>query len=140
MSVKYTLLSVLLVVFCVIGCKTSNAPVATVGMFKVAILYPNEEGKSFDMDYYEKTHMPMVAALLGDNLKFYEIDKGVAGRTPNDKLPFVAVGYFYIQNVADYGKAIAENREVVLNDIKKYTDIQPIINISEIRQLVVKGK
>jgi hypothetical protein len=56
-----------------LSCKTSqvshpSAP--TVGMFKVAILYPNGDDKTFDMDYYEKKHMPMVAGFLGTNLKF----------------------------------------------------------------------
>ena len=85
-----------------IGCKTSqlNHSSPEAGMFKVAILYPNGEDKTFDMDYYEKKHMPMVAGFLGKNLKFYEIDKGIAGRTPNDKVPFVAIGYFYINDVA----------------------------------------
>ena len=105
-------------------------------MFKVAILYPNGEDKTFDMDYYEKKHMPMVARFLGKNLKFYEIDKGIAGRTPNDKVPFVAIGYFYIYDVADYNKAIAQNRDAVVSDFKNYTNIQPVILISEIRQLV----
>jgi len=50
-----------------------------IGMFKIAILYPNGEDKTFDMDYYEKKHMLMVAGFLGGNLKFYEIDKGIAG-------------------------------------------------------------
>lgn len=44
-------------------------------MFKVAILYPNGEEKTFDMDYYEKTHIPMVAGLLGKNLKFMKLIK-----------------------------------------------------------------
>jgi len=105
-------------------------------MFKVAILYPNGEDKTFDMDYYEKKHMQMVAGLLGKNLRFYEIDKGIAGRTPNDKVPFVAIGYFYINDVNEYNKAIAQNIDAILNDIKKYTNIQPIIQISEIKHLV----
>ena len=104
-------------------------------MFKVTILYPNDEGKTFDMDYYEKKHMPMVAGFLGKNLKFYEIDKGIAGRTPTDKVPYLAVGYFYIKDVAEYGKAIAQNRDAVISDIKNYTNIQPVIQISEVRQL-----
>lgn len=104
-------------------------------MFKVAILYPNGEGKTFDMDYYEKNHMPMMAGLLGKNLKFYEIDKGIAGRTPTDKVPFVTMGYFYIIDVAEYNKAIIQNKDAIINDIKKYTNIQPIIQISEIKQL-----
>jgi uncharacterized protein (TIGR02118 family) len=104
-------------------------------LFKVAILYPNGEGKTFDMDYYEAKHMPMVAAILGKNLKFYEIDKGIAGRTPNDKLPYLAVGYFYVKDIAAYNQAIAQNRDAVVNDIKNYTNIQPIIQISEVKHI-----
>lgn len=104
------------------------------GMFKVAILYPNGEDKTFDMEYYEKKHMPMVAGFLGKNLKFYEIDKGIAGRTPNDKAPFLAIGYFYINDLAEYNKAIGQNRDTIVNDIKKYTNIQPVIQVSETKQ------
>ena len=120
-----------------ISCKTSQLKHSTpeTGMFKVAILYPNGEDKTFDMDYYEKKHMPMVAGFLGKNLKFYEIDKGIAGRTPNDKVPFVTIGYFYISDVAEYNKAIAQNRDAVISDFKNYTNIQPVVQISEIKQL-----
>jgi len=104
-------------------------------LFKIAILYPNGEEKTFDMDYYEHKHMPMVAGLLGKNLQFYEIDKGISGRTPSDKLPYVAVGYFYVKDVAEYNKVIAQNREAVINDIKNYTNIQPVIQISEVRHI-----
>jgi uncharacterized protein (TIGR02118 family) len=121
-----------------ISCKTSqvkHSPTPETGMFKVTILYPNGEDKTFDMDYYEKKHMPMVAGFLGKNLKFYEIDKGIAGRTPNDKVPFVAIGYFYINDVAEYSKAIAQNIDAVINDIKNYTNIQPVVQISEIKHV-----
>ena len=122
-----------------LSCKTSQMSypsTPTVGMFKVAILYPNGDDKTFDMDYYEKKHMPMVAGFLGNNLKFYEIDKGIAGRAPNDKVPFVAIGYFYISDIAEYNKAIAQNRDAVINDFKNYTNVQPVVQINEIKQLV----
>ena len=130
-----------LLIFALIGlisCKTSQlkqSSTAETGMFKVEILYPNGEDKTFDMDYYEKKHMPMMAGLLGKNLNLYEIDKGIAGRTPNDKVPFVAVGYFYINDVTEYNKVIGQNITAILKDIEKYTNIQPTIQISEIRQL-----
>ena len=111
-----------------------------VGMFKVAILYPNGEDKTFDLDYYEKKHMPMVAGFLGKNLEFYEITNGIAGRTPNDKVPFVAIGYFYINDVAEYNKAIAQNRDAIINDFKNYTNIQPVVQISEIKHLGYNNK
>jgi uncharacterized protein (TIGR02118 family) len=120
------------------SCKTSKinqSAIPKAGMLKVAILYPNGEDKTFDLDYYEKTHMPMMAGLLGKNLNFYEIDKGISGRTPTDKVPFVAIGYFYINDVAEYNKVIGENITAIRADIAKYTNIQPTIQISEIRQL-----
>jgi uncharacterized protein (TIGR02118 family) len=121
-----------------ISCKTSqmkNSATLKTGMFKVEILYPNGDDKTFDMDYYENKHMPMMAGFIGKNLFFYEIDKGMAGRTPNDKVPFQAIGYFYINDAAEYNKVIAQNIDTILNDVKKYTNIQPIIQISEIKQL-----
>jgi uncharacterized protein (TIGR02118 family) len=139
MARTLTFITLIFVLAGLISCKTSqvsNPSVPTAGMIKVAILYPNGDDKTFDMDYYEKKHMPMVAGLLGKNLFFYEIDKGIAGRTPNDKVPFVAVGYFYISDIAEYNKAIAQNREAVISDIKKYTNIQPVIQISEIKQVI----
>lgn len=135
-KIKFFLLIFILAVL--IGCKTSQVKQSSateIGMFKVAILYPAGDDKTFDMDYYEKKHMPMVAGFLGKNLKFYEIDKGIGGRTPNDKAPFVAAGYFFIADVAEYNKAIAQNRDAVINDIKNYTNIQPVIQVSEVKQV-----
>jgi uncharacterized protein (TIGR02118 family) len=112
-----------------------NGPDIEAGLFKVAIMYPTGKDKTFDMDYYEKSHMPMMATLLGKNLKFYEIDKGISGRTPKDEPPFVAVGYFYCHDIAEYNQSIAKNIDTILNDIKKYTNIQPVILISEIKDV-----
>ena len=130
--------SILLIVAitAVASCKTSQpkqSSTTEVGTFKVAILYPSGDDKNFDMDYYEKKHMPMVAGFIGKNLKFYEIDKGIAGRTPNDKPPFAAIGYFYITDVAEYNKAIGQNRDAIINDFKNYTNIQPVVQISEVK-------
>jgi uncharacterized protein (TIGR02118 family) len=131
-------LTTLFLLFILLSCKTNQlqqSAIPETGMIKVSILYPNEEGKSFDMDYYEQTHMPMMASFIGKNLRFYEIDKGVAGRTPSDKIPFIAIGYFYCNNLAEYNESIAKNRAAIMNDIPKYTNIQPIVQISEIKKL-----
>src|SRR6186997_1763476 len=72
------------------------------GMIKVTVLYPNGQGKKFDMDYYSNNHMPMVAGLLGDSLKLFEIDKGIAGRTPDAPIPFLAIGYLYFDRLSAY--------------------------------------
>lgn len=135
---KVKLLFFIFFITALVSCKTSQLIYASTQgneLFKVAILYPNGEGKTFDMAYYESKHMPMVAGFLGNNLKFYEIDKGISGRTSNDKVPYLAVGYFYIKDTAEYNKAIGKNRDAIISDFKNYTNIQPIIQISEVKQI-----
>lgn len=137
MAMKIKFLAILVLIG-LSGCKADQLiHASTPGneLFKVTILYPNGDGKTFDMVYYESKHMPMVAGFLGKNLQFYEIDKGIAGRTPSDKVPYLAVGYFYVKDVAEYNKAIGQNRETVINDIKNYTNIQPVIQISEVEHI-----
>ena len=104
------------------------------GMIKVTILYPNGEGKTFDMDYYSKKHMPMVASLLGNSLKSLAIDKGMAGRTPDEPIPYLAIGYLYFDKLSDYQNSFGPNAEKITSDIPNYTNIQPIVQVSEVLQ------
>lgn len=104
------------------------------GMIKVTILYPNSEGKTFDMDYYSNKHMPMVASLLGDSLKLLAIDKGIAGRTPDEPIPYLAIGYLYFDKLSAYQNSFGPNAEKIVNDIPNYTNIQPVVQISEVHQ------
>ena len=107
-------------------------PVIQTGMVKVAIMYPNGEGKTFDMDYYSTKHMPMVAGLFGDAMKAMAIDKGMAGRTPEEPIPFLAIGYLYFDQLSDYEQAFGPHAETILNDIPNYTNIQPIVQVSTV--------
>ena len=102
------------------------------GMIKVTILYPNGDGKKFDMDYYSNKHMPMVASLLGDSLKLFEIDKGIAGRTPEDPIPYLAIGYLYFDKLSAYQNSFRPNAEKIIKDVANYTNIQPVVQISEV--------
>ena len=102
------------------------------GMIKVTILYPNSEGKTFNMDYYSKKHMPMIDSLFGDTLKQYKIDNGIAGRAPEEPVPFLAIGYLYFDTLSDYENSFGPNAKQILGDIPNYTNIQPIVQISEV--------
>lgn len=104
------------------------------GMIKVTILYPNGEGKTFDMDYYSKKHMPMLKTLMGDSLKLLEIDKGISGRTPDEPIPYLAIGYLYFDKLSAYQNSFGPNAEKIVGDIPNYTNIQPIVQISEVLQ------
>lgn len=112
--------------------KKQSSAVAEKGLIKVSIMYPFAEGKTFDMEYYETKHMPMVAGFLGSNLVKYTIEKGVASGIPNTPLPFMAIGIFYIKSLSDYQAAIGPNRDAIRADIPKYTNITPVILVSEV--------
>src|SRR3954470_23774671 len=89
--------------------KKHNAAVTEKGLIKVSVMYPFAEGKTFNMEYYESKHMPMVAGFLGSNLVKYTIEKGLASGIPNQPLPYMAIGTFYVKSLDDYQAAIAPN-------------------------------
>ncbi len=109
-----------------------NSGVAEKGLVKVSIMYPFAEGKTFNMEYYETKHMPMVAAFLGSNLVKYTIEKGLASGIPNQPLPYMAIGTFYVKNLNEYQAVIAPNREAIRADFANYTNATPVILISEV--------
>jgi len=102
------------------------------GLIKISILYPYAEGKTFNMEYYETKHMPMVAGMLGSNLVKYKIEKGVASGMPNQPLPYMAVGAFYVKSLSEYQAAIAPNIDKIRADFSNYTNVLPVILISEV--------
>lgn len=102
------------------------------GLIKISIMYPYAEGKTFDMAYYETKHMPMVANFLGSNLVKYTIEKGLSSGIPNQPLPFMAIGTFYVQSLDKYQAAIAPNRDAIRADFINYTNVVPIILVSEV--------
>jgi len=110
----------------------NKSAVSEKGLIKVSIMYPFAEGKTFNMDYYEKKHMPFVAGLLGANLVKYTIEKGVGSGIPNTPLPFMAIGIFYVKSLSEYQAAIAPNRDAIRADFPNYTNITPVILVSEI--------
>ncbi|MBX2962759.1 MAG: EthD family reductase [Cyclobacteriaceae bacterium] len=109
-----------------------DVPKTEKGMIKVTILYPNGDGKTFDMDYYVNTHMPMVASLLGDSLKYFAIDKGIASGAHDTPVPFLAIGYLYFNKLSAFQNSFRPNAEKIRSDIPNYTNIQPIVQISEV--------
>ena len=112
--------------------KRQDSSVVEKGLIKVSIMYPFAEGKTFNMEYYETKHMPMVAGFLGANLVKYTIEKGVASGIPNQPLPYMAIGTFYVKSLSDYQAAIGPNRDAIRADFPNYTNIAPVILVGEV--------
>ena len=128
------LFSFFLVITCFAAFSQEKPNTASVekGLIKVSVMYPYAEGKTFNMEYYETKHMPMVAGYLGANLVKYTIEKGLANGIPNQPLPFMAVGTFYVKSLSDYQAAIGPNRDAIRADFPNYTNITPVILVSEV--------
>jgi uncharacterized protein (TIGR02118 family) len=102
-------------------------------MVRVTVLYPSGQGKRFDVNYYARTHMALVRDRLGSfGLVRCEVDKGLAGGAPGSPAPYVCIGHVYFNSVADFQRGMDKHGKEIMADIPNYTDIQPLIQISEI--------
>ena len=102
-------------------------------MIKVSVFYPDREGSKFDMNYYCKTHMPMVRQKLGAACKGVAVEQGIAGATPGSRPSFIAMGHLYFDSMEAFQTTFGPHAEAIMADIPNYTDIQPTIQISEVK-------
>ena len=102
-------------------------------MIKVSVFYPNEEGKKFDMEYYLNKHMPMVQQKLGDALKNGAVEQGLGGAEPGSRATYIVMSHLYFDSVEAFQNAFGPQSESIMGDIPNYTDIQPTIQISEVK-------
>ena len=102
-------------------------------MIKVSVFYPNSEGSTFDMDYYCNNHMPMIQGFVGEALYGVSVDAGLAGMEPGAPPAYVATGYMLFDSVETFQAAFGPHAEKTMADIPNYTNIEPIIQISEVK-------
>ena len=101
-------------------------------MIKVSVMYPNTPGARFDHAYYRDKHMPMLQARLGAACKSYTIDKGLAGGAPGAPAVYVGMCHVLCDSVESFQQAFGPHAKEILADIANYTDLQPVMQISEV--------
>lgn len=101
-------------------------------MTKVSVLYPNGEGKTFDMDYYVNKHLPLVGSLLGDALKGATVENGLGGAAPGSTAPFAGMGNMYFDSPEAFGAAFGPHADTIMGDLPNFTNIEPMIQVSEV--------
>lgn len=62
-------------------------------------MYPNEEGSTFDFEYYRDVHCTLSKARFGNALKGMSLDSGVSGILPDSNPPYHAVGHHLFEPV-----------------------------------------
>jgi uncharacterized protein (TIGR02118 family) len=92
-------------------------------MIRLSVLYPTMEGAVFDHDYYREQHVPLALRTWG--LERADIDKGVDG-------PYVAAVHFRFESIEAMNAALSgETSAQVSADVANYTNITPVLQISE---------
>jgi uncharacterized protein (TIGR02118 family) len=101
-------------------------------MIKVSVMYPNRPGCRFDHGYYKDTHMPLVKERMGSACLFYTVDKGLAGRTPDEPATYVGMCHIYADSAESFQAAFGRCAKEILADLPNYTDVSPVLQISEV--------
>jgi uncharacterized protein (TIGR02118 family) len=101
-------------------------------MIKVSVMYPNTPGARFDHAYYSGTHMPLLKARMGDACRYYTVDKGLAGGTPGSEPTYVGMCHIFCDSAESFQAAFGPHAKEILGDIANYTDLAPVMQISEV--------
>ena len=101
-------------------------------MIKVSVMYPNTPGARFNHEYYRDTHMPLVKSRMAANCKYYTVDKGLAGGTPGAPATYVGMCHIYCDSVESFQGGFGPHVKEILGDIPNYTDLAPVVQISEV--------
>jgi uncharacterized protein (TIGR02118 family) len=101
-------------------------------MIKVSVMYANKPGARFNHAYYRDKHMPLVKARMGDACTFYTVDKGLGGGAPGEPATYIAMCHIYCDSVEAFQSGFGPHAAKILADIPNYTDLTPIVQISEV--------
>ena len=113
-------------------------------MIKLSVFYSNKTVLAqvtnpqvfvpkFDLNYFCNTHIPLVEQKLGTALKGVSVEHGLSGGSPGSQAPYIAIAHFLFETVEAFQAAFAPNAEGILGDIPNYTDVEPIMQISEVK-------
>ena len=102
-------------------------------MIKVSVLYPNTADTKFDMAYYLTHHIPMVRRLLGTALEGVSVEEGISGEGPGSSAPYIAAGHLFFGSVQTFQASFAPHAQEIMEDIPKYTNSEPVIQIAEVK-------
>jgi len=104
-------------------------------MVRINILYPT--GGRFDMEYYLATHMPRSIELLssGKGYRGVSVERGLGGAEPGSEPAFVALCHYLFDTIEDFMAAFMPHAEELKGDMANYTDIEAVIQFSEVEMV-----
>jgi uncharacterized protein (TIGR02118 family) len=101
-------------------------------MIEVTVAYPAGQGRTFNMDYYLNTHIPLFQKRMGAAMKAIRVSRGIGGSTPRSPAAFLAMVHATFDSAEVFATAFAPHAAELRGDAPNYTDIQPVVQISEV--------
>lgn len=96
----------------------------------MTVLYPQTSDATFNMDYYLKSHMPMVFnEMKPHGLKGWTASK-VLGSPDGSPAPYSVQVILRFDKPEDVQKALEATGEKVLGDIPNFSNQQPVMFLS----------
>jgi uncharacterized protein (TIGR02118 family) len=69
---------------------------------------------------------------MGRSCRFYTVDKGLAGGSADEPPTYVGMCHIYCDSVESFQAGFGPHAEEIMADIPRYTDLTPVIQISEV--------
>jgi uncharacterized protein (TIGR02118 family) len=102
------------------------------GMIIVSVMYPASAGAKFDMDYYRKTHIPLVGARWNAcGLREAKVLLGV-GAPGGGAAAYSVIALLTFDAVADFEQAVAKHGAEIIGDIANFSSVQPVIQVNDV--------
>src|SRR5258707_13324070 len=76
-------------------------------MIEVTVAYPAGQGRTFNMDYYLKTHIPLFQKRMGAAMKTIRVSRGIGDSTPRSPAAFVAMVHATFDSAEVFATAFA---------------------------------
>ncbi|MET0907171.1 MAG: EthD family reductase [Tardiphaga sp.] len=101
-------------------------------MILVTVMYPVAGSTRFDLDYYLKTHIPLVKERWGAHgLNQTQVVKGV-GKADGGAVEYQVMAMLTFASLDDFKAAGKAHGREIFADIPNFTDSQALVQINEI--------
>ena len=102
-------------------------------MINVTVMYPSAPDRTFDMDYYLTTHIPMAKRLWGSALKDVRVSEGIGGAESGAKPAYRVICDLVFDSVESFQHAYLPHAGAIAADVVNYTTIEPIIQVCAVK-------
>jgi uncharacterized protein (TIGR02118 family) len=103
-------------------------------MVKVSVFYKNTARGKFNADYFLSVHMPLAVRLLAAGIQSATAEIGVRGTGDGDAPAFAAIASFTSESAEAFMNTFMEVGVRLQADIPNYTDIEPLIQVSNLTE------